>query len=41
MSQVTLWMTSCASDRKTKKDIYRLKQLLDTKRVPYSEVRML
>ena len=37
---IELFTTSTASDVKTKKDCYRLRALLEAKRVPFVEVRM-
>ena len=39
MADVVIYHTSVATDWKTKKDTYRIKQLLETKKVPYTEVQ--
>ena len=41
MTDVVIFTTSVATNWKTKKDTYRIKQLLDTKKVPYTEVGIL
>ena len=38
MTDVVIYTTSMATTSKIKKDTYRIKQLLDTKKVPYTEV---
>lgn len=40
MSNVVFYMTTCPSTSKMKSDIYRVKALLDAKKVVYKEVRM-
>jgi hypothetical protein len=39
MSNVVFYMTTCPSTSKMKSDIYRVKALLDAKKVVYKEVR--
>ena len=41
MTDVVIFTTSMATTSKIKKDTYRIKQLLDTKKVPYKEVRLI
>jgi hypothetical protein len=41
MSNVVFYMTTCPSTSKMKSDIYRVKALLDAKKVVYKEVRSL